>query len=142
MDIYSKQSRWKVWLSFGAILIVIASLFYTNGVANRLADAERERADLWGRAIVELGKMPEDPDCVGIDPNCIEFNTDFILSIIESNKTIPVILTDERRNIQSHVNLNEEKAEEDTSYLSKQLGIMMAQNEPIIVDNGFDKLFL
>ncbi|NJN77845.1 MAG: hypothetical protein HC803_05540 [Saprospiraceae bacterium] len=56
MDIYSKQSQWKVYLSVAAIIIVIASLFYTNGVARRLADAERERAGLWGRAVIELSK--------------------------------------------------------------------------------------
>ncbi|MFK7950755.1 MAG: PAS domain-containing sensor histidine kinase [Saprospiraceae bacterium] len=142
MDIYSKQSRWKIWLSFGAVLIVIASLLYTNSVASRLADSERERADLLGQAIVEINKMPEDPDCVGIDPSCLHLNTDFIFSILEGNKTIPVILTDERKNIQSSINLNEEKAAADTSYLPKQLRKMMAQNEPIIVDNGFDKVLL
>lgn len=142
MDIYSKQSRWKIWFLFGAILIVIASLFYTNSVASRLADAERERAELWGQAMVEIQKGLNDPDCVGVDPSCLDLNTDFIFSIIEGNKTIPAIITDERGNIQSSVNLNEEKAVEDTSYLPKQLRVMMAQNEPIIVDNGFDRLFL
>jgi signal transduction histidine kinase len=142
MDIYSKQSRWKIWFSFGAVLIIIASLFYTNGVASRLADAERDRAELWGKALVEISKMPEDPDCIGVDPNCLDLNADFIFSIIEGNKTIPAIITDERGNIQSSVNLDEEKAESDTSYLPKQLRIMIAQNEPVIVDNGFDKFYL
>lgn len=145
MDIYSKQSRWKIWLSFGAVLIVIASLFYTNNVASRLADAERERAELWGQAIIEINKMPADPDCIGIDPNCIELNTDFILSIIESNRTIPAILTDERRTISTStysVNLDEERAATDTTYLRYQLNIMASQNEPIVVDNGFDRLLL
>ena len=142
MDIYSKQSRWKLWLSVGAILIVIASMFYTNSVAGRLANAERERAELWGKAYVELTKMPDDPDCIGVDPNCIEENTDFIFSIIEGNKTIPAILTDERKNIQDFVNFNEDRVAKDTSYLPRQLKKMLTQNKPIILDNGFDKIHI
>ncbi|NJN77844.1 MAG: hypothetical protein HC803_05535 [Saprospiraceae bacterium] len=86
--------------------------------------------------------MPDNPDCIGIDQSCLEVNTDFIFSIVGSNTTIPVILTDERKNIQDHVNLNEEKVESDTSYLRRQLKIMTAQNEPIIFNNGFDTLHL
>lgn len=142
MDMYSNNSRWKLYLSAAAIVIVIASLFYTNGVASRLASAEQQRAELWGKALVELSKMPDDPDCIGIDPNCLDANTDFIFSIVEGNKTIPVILTDERNTIQDFVNLNAEKAEKDTSYLRKQIRIMDAQHEPIIFDNGFNKLYL
>lgn len=142
MDIYSSNSRWKLYLSAAAIVIIIASLFYTNGVASRLANAEQQRAELWGKALIELSKMPDDPDCIGVDPNCMDTNTDFIFSIVEGNTTIPVILTDERNNIQDFVNLNDEKAEKDTSYLSKQLRIMSEQHEPMVVDNGFNKQYL
>ncbi len=142
MDIYSKKSQWKIYLFIGAIVIVIASIFYTTGVANRLASAERQRVELWGKALIELSKMPDDSDCIGIDPNCLDANTDFIFSIVEGNKTIPVILTDERKNIQDFVNLNTAKAESDTSYLRRQLYIMAGQNEPIPFDNGFDKFLL
>jgi signal transduction histidine kinase len=140
MDMYSKNSRWKVYLSIGAVIIVIVSLLYTTGVASRLADAEQQHAELWGKAMVELSKMPDDVDCIGIDPNCLETNTDFLLSIVEGNKTIPAILTDERKNIVSSVNLNEAKAETDTFYLRKQLNIMAAQHEPITFNTGFDTI--
>ena len=142
MDIYSKQSKWKLYLAIAAVGILIASLIYTNGVASRLAKAERERAELWAKALIELSKMPSDADCIGIDPSCIDANTDFIFSIVESNKTIPVILTDARKNIQDFVNLDEKRATQDTSYLRKQLNKMAAQHEPIPFDNGFDQLFL
>jgi signal transduction histidine kinase len=137
MDMYSKNSRWKIYLSIGAVGIVIASLLYTTGVASRLAEAEQQHAELWGKAMVELQKMPEDPDCIGINPSCLELNSDFIFSIVEGNKTIPAILTDDRKNIVGDVNLNEEKAA-DTTYLRRQLNIMASQHEPIILDNGFD----
>lgn len=137
MDIYSKNSRWKIYLLIGAIGIVVASLLYTTGVASRLAEAEQQHAELWGRAMIELQKMPNDPDCIGIDPNCLETNSDFIFSIVEGNKTIPAILTDDRKNIVGDVNLNEAKVT-DTTYLRKQLNIMIAQHEPIILDNGYD----
>jgi signal transduction histidine kinase len=138
---YSKNSRWKVYLSFGAVGIVIASLIYTTRVASRLAEAEQRHAELWGKAMIELQKMPNDPDCIGIDPNCIETNLDFIFSIVEENKTIPAILTDDRKNIIGDVNLKEEKAA-DTTYLRRQLNIMASQHEPITLDNGFDVVYM
>lgn len=137
MDIYSKNSRWKIYLSFGAVGIVIASLLYTTRVASRLAEAEQQHAELWGKAMIELQKMPTDPDCIGINQNCIEINSDFIFSIVEGNKTIPAILTDDRKNIIDGVNINEEKAS-DTTYLRKQLNIMASQHEPILLDNGYN----
>ena len=142
MDIYSKQSKWKVYLSISAIVILIVSLFYTNNVARRLADAERQRVELWGKAMIELQKMPDDVDCIGVDPNCLELNSDFIFSIVEENKTIPTILTDDRKNITNDRNLNQEKIEADTSYLRKQLNIMASQHEPIVFDNGFDTVYI
>jgi signal transduction histidine kinase len=142
MDIYSKQSKWKVYLSISAIVILIVSLFYTNNVARRLADAERQRVELWGKAMIELQKMPDDVDCIGVDHNCLELNSDFIFSIVEENKTIPTILTDDRKNITNDRNLNQEKIEADTSYLRKQLNIMASQHEPIVFDNGFDTVYI
>jgi signal transduction histidine kinase len=77
-----------------------------------------------------------------VDPNCLELNSDFIFSIVEENKTIPTILTDDRKNITNDRNLNQEKIEADTSYLRKQLNIMASQHEPIVFDNGFDTVYI
>ena len=89
MDIYSKKSRWKLYLLLAASGIVIASMLYTTNVANRLAEQERGRVELWAKAMSELLNTSGDEACK-------DQELDFIFSIVVQNKTIPAILTDSK----------------------------------------------
>ncbi len=55
------------------------------------------------------------------------------LQIIESNNSIPMIVTDEQGVITSNVNLDENKKARNKNYLQEQLTIMKAQNKPLLV---------
>ena len=85
MDIYSKKSRWKIYLAIGGIIIVAISMAFTNHLANKLAQEERKKAENW---LVALERTAS----AGLD------NCDYTLhqKILESNTTIPVILVNDR----------------------------------------------
>ncbi|MEY4659685.1 MAG: hypothetical protein RJB36_1451, partial [Bacteroidota bacterium] len=115
MDLYSSKQRWKVILIFISILIIGASLFVSNQMIQKIAERERSKAKEWAGSLkkkvelVELSarifaslreKEREKIELVVaaqktlLNPSDISMNQDlaFTLSIIESNKDIPVIL--------------------------------------------------
>lgn len=64
----------------------------------------------------------------------VDLNDDFNVEskVIESNKNIPLILTDEEGNILDSRNLDSIKSL-DKNYLQQQLEIMKSQNEPVAI---------
>lgn len=131
MDIYSKKSRWKLYLFITAVFIIVISLLYTSNVAERLADEERKRAQLWAGAVAQLESGVEDSLCMDRD-------LDFIFSIVDENKTIPAILTDENDAIETSINF----AKEDTAYLRRQLNSIKSYREPIKLETPYYTKYL
>ncbi|MBP5473197.1 MAG: HAMP domain-containing histidine kinase [Bacteroidales bacterium] len=64
-----------------------------------------------------------------------EQDLDLLLSIIENNNSVPVILADGDDNIITSVNLDEERSN-DMDYLKAQLAKMKEGTEPITIDLG------
>ena len=62
MSIYLKKYRWKLWLAGFAIVIIAASLWYTNVLVKKVATEERKKVELWADAVrnrAELVKYTE-----------------------------------------------------------------------------------
>lgn len=76
-------------------------LYFSNGLIGDLSTVERERMQLWADATKEIvsSAMSSDENAAGTD-------IDFLLGIIKSNTTIPVLLTDSEGNILQHRNFN------------------------------------
>jgi two-component system, sporulation sensor kinase D len=139
MNIYSKKQRWKLILSLCALLIGSASLWYTNHIVKKIAAEEREKVKLWADAIrkkAKLVKYTQDlfnklkteerkrmemwadaTKMLFVTENNLDRN--FYLSIVNSNTTIPVILTDENHRIKTWRNI-EGISSETLSGLNKQ----------------------
>ena len=79
MNVYEKKPWWKLYLSLFGLIIVLASLFYTNTIVNILSEDERNRADIIRITIESLNNG---------DPNDFSLQ----MTILEMNKSIPVIL--------------------------------------------------
>ena len=72
----------------------------------------------------------------------LDANVDLSLKIIENNKSIPMILVDEKGTIETYQNLNPVKAL-DKKYVQRQLEKMKSQNQPIEVSyRGKNKKFI
>ena len=90
----------------GVSLILVAVFIYiSNRLVKDLAVQERERMEIWASATKELATMgTEQVDADGNPMPMMQTDVDFLLSIIEGNHSIPVLLVDEDQNIMLHRN--------------------------------------
>lgn len=103
--------------------IVIASTYFSNKLGNSLALEEKRKIEIWAEATRQLILADETT------------NLDFIISIIEGNKTIPVILVDEKDNLLSSKNVKEPVKDVDSFYL-KAINRLKQKNTAIEVKLG------
>jgi len=121
-----QKTLWKIALLLSALAISVASLLYTNYLANRLMKAEKKKVRLWAEATKQLGN----PSGSSSD------NLNFLLKVVQQNETVPVILVSDDGKISSARNLDTSRSD-DQVYLREQLQAMKAENDPIIVKDQF-----
>ena len=79
--------------------VVAMFLWVSDGLVRDLSRQERERMQVWADATREMVRLlSADMDA------STHIDVDFLLGIIESNNTIPVLLTDDNGNILQHRN--------------------------------------
>ena len=115
------RSKWRTVLLILALGIAASSFWFTSKLVSDLAKDERKKIKIWADASKELQEIP----LTGDVPL-------YLFEIIQENKTIPRILTDEQGNIITSMNLDP-KREDDSLYLQKQIGIMKQAHRPIII---------
>ncbi|MCH7687636.1 MAG: sensor histidine kinase, partial [Planctomycetes bacterium] len=62
MTIYQAKSCWKLLLIVSAAIIVLASLYYTNQLAEKISEEERKKVQLVAEAYKILGQPNTDDD--------------------------------------------------------------------------------
>jgi two-component system, sporulation sensor kinase D len=122
MDLYSKKQRWKMALVLLALAIGIGSLLYTNRLVEELAEEERGRVELWAKGTKFLANSADS-----------DADLSFVFDVIKDNTTIPIILTDDDKNVISARNFDEDRMD-DPVFLEKQLQQIAGRNEPIVID--------
>ena len=85
-NIYDSRRIWKMVLLAVSLILVAVFIYFSNNLVKDLAKQERERMQIWADATREL-----------VTSN--DANVDFLLSIIEGNHTIPVLLVDDQDHI-------------------------------------------
>jgi len=155
VDIYLKKRRWKLFLFAFAILIVAASLYYTNILVNQIRKDERKNVEIWADAISQKADLvnftndlfeqikDEERKRVSIVAEAqrrifIATSNDdlnFFLSIIGENNTIPVIVTDETGRIMNARNYPVETGK----YLEGELKEEFSVYPPIMVTYYLNK---
>jgi two-component sensor histidine kinase len=113
---------WKLLLLFFAVNIAILSWLYTNQLANKLAKEESKKAATWTAAMQRLAQAESDED-VG-----------FLLDIIRSNETIPIILADDSDNVLNFSNIDTNAVKDKEALLKRTLAKMKTENVPIEVE--------
>lgn len=131
MYTYENKIWWKRFFFIAALLIGAFSLWYTDSLVKVLASEEDKKIKLWANATRLLIKG--------------EGDINFLLDIAKDNTTIPIILIDDKGNINATKNLDSTHVS-DTAYLMKQLEIMKEQHEPIKIpydetNNRFNYLY-
>ncbi|MCT4579908.1 MAG: HAMP domain-containing histidine kinase [Flavobacteriales bacterium] len=112
MNLYSKKQRWKLVLVAFAVLIVGVTLWYSSAIARKVQQEERQKVKLWSEAIrkkADLVRVTNEAfqELAEQERKKVELwlkateemqkelsDYSFALSIIQNNKSIPLILTD------------------------------------------------
>ncbi|MEY4875452.1 MAG: hypothetical protein RL708_601 [Bacteroidota bacterium] len=124
MNNYTFYNRFRIALLIAALMIVIASLWYTNLLAKKLSAEERNRMEQLANTYEHLNTAGDNTD-IG-----------FIINIIQRNKTIPLILTDEKKQMQGCKNFPS-KDSADVKKMEAELMKMRAEQDSIpIFANG------
>ena len=111
--------NWRSGLAAIAILIVISTIFYSQYLARKIANEERQKVEIWIEASNRLLDMTDTS------------NTVLALMIVQNNTDIPIIWTNEKDSIIDHKNLDSSRLSED-GYLEKTLRKLKSINDPII----------
>jgi len=120
LDIYAHKNRWKIVLLVVAVLIALATLWYTESFLKDLRAEELKRAEIWAEAVRILADAPDDVQLL------------LALQVIETNTTIPIIMTDGDGSIITHRNISLPRNGGD-EHLLAELKRMQEKNDPIII---------
>lgn len=131
MELYSLYRSGRSALVIAAIAVIGFFLLFSSWLVRDLEEQERERMELWAEATRRLAN-----DRPGADDG-----VDFMLSVIEANRSIPVILADSAGNILLHRNFDLPDAADSAgvgtanmAFLSKRLESMRHARRVIPVD--------
>lgn len=83
----------KIFLVITAVIIAAASLVVSHYLVRDLATEERGKMEVWAEAMRSLNEADETTDL------------NLVLKVIDENNTIPVIVTDEKGEIQTYRNV-------------------------------------
>src|SRR5690606_24472340 len=101
--------NWRFTLFAIAIAIVTGTIFYSQYLARKIANDERQKVEIWVESEQFLINSPADAD------------TRLVSTIIINNRDIPIIGVNESGEIIAYINLDSNKIREDPAYLTKKL---------------------
>lgn len=158
MNLYSNKQKWKIAFVLIALLVVGASLFYSNGLVNDLASREKERVKNWAFTVkkkLELVQLTNsslndlrlqerekmriwlDATKVLFQDVSLEIMVDytFPLKLIEQNKEIPVIVYSNKE-LSSYKNLGF-----DIDTFQRRLPTLTKAEVSNLLEDSVSKLF-
>ena len=109
----------KTVLFSSMLLFGVVSMLYTNWLVGQLADEEQKFISIWAEATREIQVLEETPAS--------------LLSIINQNTTIPVILVGDQGEITTCRNFPESKLK-DPKFLVNELAHMDSEGRPIVIE--------
>lgn len=162
MDLYSRKQRWKLVLALAALLIVIASLWYSNRIVDKVRQEERRKVELWAQAVQNRARLVNLTDGLFArlreeERKKVELwaqamlrlvgtaepgDLSFYLKVVSDNTTVPVVITDAQGRVKFHRNLDSLVAA-DPERLRQAVADMAARRPPVeILVYGAQKQYL
>ena len=129
MDIYLKRKRGKILLLVVAVLIGVASLWYTNWLTEKMAQEERKRVELWAEATKGLVDAVIQTTSAEME----QLNTDYLNllnMIVTQNTNIPIIIVNDDGSFNTSANISL-KEDRENQILERELKKMKTYAEPI-----------
>lgn len=130
---YRNKSRWKIWLVIFGAIIVLISTFYSNYLAKQLAEEERKKVELYLSATGELDSLNVYTTALLTEfPDAPEPDYTFLLKIIQSNSTIPILIVSREGIVDDAINYGEA---DSLTLAGEYRRFVEDETEPIILDN-------
>ncbi|MCB0760848.1 MAG: sensor histidine kinase [Flavobacteriales bacterium] len=160
MNLYSNKQRWKILLLFIATVIVGITLWYSNYIASKIEEEERQQIQLWSDAVKKRAQLVvfterlfdqlrsqerKQADLIVkgyeiiADPND-NTNLTFVTDYLFSNTTIPLLIFNNSDKLTGSRNLPPGK-ENDTQYVDSLKQAMKAKNKPIVFEDIGHKVY-
>lgn len=127
----NRTAFWRYLLLFTAVIIGFTITYITNNLVKDFEVEERKKVEIWAKGIQELNTISDK-----------EIDFSFISEVIESNTTIPVILTDSSSHIISFKNID--TVNRGISVVEMRLRKAKSDNEPIVLnlsDNNVNYIY-
>ena len=154
-NLYTNTKRWKWALAVIALLLIAASLWYTNRLVKSIAEQETKQVKMWAAAMEQHAVMMQSTEeffnkvseqeqlRVELLANAYRRlmdiksneNTATYVDIIRNNISIPLVLTDEKGNILSSNNLPPEQ--EGKTAFDTEMRRAYSKFPPIKIDPGY-----
>ena len=158
MNLYTNKKRWKWALAIVALLIVGASLWYTNYLVKSIAEQESNQVKMWAAAMEQHAGMMKsteeffnkvsEQEQMRVDllahayRQVLDFsnndNTGIYLEIIKNNISIPLVITDDKGNIMFTNNLPEDQ--KDKKLFDSEMRKAYSKFAPIKINPGYGQI--
>ncbi|MBK8500050.1 MAG: HAMP domain-containing histidine kinase [Flavobacteriales bacterium] len=149
MDLYSRKQRWKLVLALVALLMVGASLWYSNRIVEGVRAEERRKVELWAEAVQNRAQLvnyterlfqrlrEEERKKVQLWAEAMQrmssgTGTDFTftLKVVQDNTTVPVVIVDKNDRVLFNRNLDS-LVVRDTARMNAEVRAMKTLHDPI-----------
>lgn len=130
-NIYELRRYGKIAFLIASASVVALFLYFSNGLISDLSAQERERMEIWADATKQIISATSGTGNAG------GTDIDFLLSIIQRNTTIPVLLTDSEGNILQHRNFKLSATEGDPrndEFLKERLDRLRGSSNTIRIE--------
>ncbi|MBC7865976.1 MAG: sensor histidine kinase, partial [Gloeobacteraceae cyanobacterium ES-bin-316] len=118
--------NWRSLLALGAIVIVSATIFFSDFLSKKIASEEKQKIEQWVEAVKEVSNGGSN-------------QTNLSGKILtENSRDIPMIAVTEKDSIYDHYNMDTFKIAHQKDFLAQKLKEFKKLNEPIIWRNPFD----
>ena len=154
-NLYTNKKRWKWALTIIALLLIAASLWYTNRLVKSIAEQETRQVRMWAAAMEQHAVMMQsteeffnkvsEQEQMRVDLLASAYrrlidissneNTAIYLDIIRNNISIPLVLIDEKDNILSSNNLPPEQEGKKT--FDAEMKMAYSKFPPIKIEPGY-----
>lgn len=158
MNLYTNKKRWKWILAIVALLIVGASLWYTNHLVKSIAEQETKQVQLWAAAMEQHAGMMKsteeffnkvsEQEQMRVDLLALAYrqvldfssneNTGIYLEIIKNNISIPLVITDDKGNIMFSNNLPDNQ--KDKKVFDSEMRKAYSKFAPIKINPGYGQI--
>lgn len=114
----------KILLVAAAVIIAVASLVISHFLVHDLSNEERRNMEVWAEAMHSFNNADENTDL------------NLVLKVINGNNSIPIVVVDDKDNVQTFRNLKikAKTASDSLSYVSTEAKRMRAKGNVIKID--------